>query len=155
MVIFVTINAKKRPKPTTTTCRGPPEWQPWGGRTPLNAKYIAKEATSLFKECGYNSFKFVKIDQMHKRKIDRAWRYRVRYSAKRCEEKQISKPCKRGRKKKNCKPEVEIKFVQCHRFEKKFQAIFKDDIHNSRLRLNVTNLENGNSCALIIRYNFH
>uniref|UniRef100_A0A0K0EYW5 Uncharacterized protein n=1 Tax=Strongyloides venezuelensis TaxID=75913 RepID=A0A0K0EYW5_STRVS len=75
MVIFVTINARRKPTPTTT-CRGPPEWQEWKGRSPLNARYIAQEATKLFYQCGYNNFKFVKIYQTNKRKIDRAMRYR-------------------------------------------------------------------------------
>uniref|UniRef100_A0A0K0EYW9 Reverse transcriptase domain-containing protein n=1 Tax=Strongyloides venezuelensis TaxID=75913 RepID=A0A0K0EYW9_STRVS len=145
MVIFVTINARRKPTPTTT-CRGPPAWQDWKGRSPLNANLIAKEATKLFYQCGYYNFKFIRVYQKQKRFIDHAMRYRVRYIAKKCQESKVTKPSRRGRKHRE---DIEIKLVHCERFEKKFQAIFKDDLkHRDRLRLNVTNLENGNSCAL-------
>uniref|UniRef100_A0A0K0FZH7 Uncharacterized protein n=1 Tax=Strongyloides venezuelensis TaxID=75913 RepID=A0A0K0FZH7_STRVS len=150
MVIFVTINAKKKATPTTT-CRGPPAWQDWKGRSPLNANFIAREATRLFYQCGYYNFKFIRVYQKQKRRIDNIMRYRVRYYAKKCQESKVNKPRGKGRKRRE---DIEIKLVHCERFEKRFQAIFKNDVHRDRLRLNVTNLENGNSCALVINYNY-
>uniref|UniRef100_A0A0K0G672 Transposase n=1 Tax=Strongyloides venezuelensis TaxID=75913 RepID=A0A0K0G672_STRVS len=146
----MTINAKKRPK--TTIPPGPPKWNSWNGKSPLNAQFIAKEATRLFYQCGYYNFKFIKVYQKEKRLIDKAWRYRVRYIAKKCQESKVKKHRRNGKKHRD---DIEIKLVHCERFEKKFQAIFKDDLkHRDRLRLNVTNLENGNSCALVIKYNY-
>uniref|UniRef100_A0A0K0FBL6 Cystatin domain-containing protein n=1 Tax=Strongyloides venezuelensis TaxID=75913 RepID=A0A0K0FBL6_STRVS len=152
MVIFVTINARKRPCRTTPrrTTPDPKEWHSWDGKYPLDAIYIAKEATRLFKKCGYNNFKFLKVTKMEKRILLGTWRYKVDYNAQRCEVIQKPKPCKN---KKKYEPDIEIKFEKCQKGYKKFQAIFRDNIIHSSLRLNVTNLENSNSCALVIKYN--
>uniref|UniRef100_A0A0K0FZJ8 Uncharacterized protein n=1 Tax=Strongyloides venezuelensis TaxID=75913 RepID=A0A0K0FZJ8_STRVS len=147
MVIFMTINAKKRPSRTTT--RDPKKWIYWGGKKPLNAEYIAKQATKLFFKCGYNSFKFLKVKKTEKRRLLGTMRYRVQYLAQRCEEEKVSKP---GKKNKKRKPQIEIKFKKCYKDKKMFQAIFRDNVIHNSLRLNVTNLENGNSCALVIKY---
>uniref|UniRef100_A0A0K0FZK0 Peptidase M12A domain-containing protein n=1 Tax=Strongyloides venezuelensis TaxID=75913 RepID=A0A0K0FZK0_STRVS len=159
MVIFVTINARKRPCRTTprrTTTRDPREWVNWGGKYPLNAQFIAKEATKLFYECGYHNFKFIEVYQKQKRLIEKSWRYRVRYLAKKCNKSIVIKTCiKKGKNKKGCHKENQIKLVDCYNAAILFQAVFKDDVHNNRLRLNVTNLENSNSCALVIKYDFH
>uniref|UniRef100_A0A0K0EYW8 Cystatin domain-containing protein n=1 Tax=Strongyloides venezuelensis TaxID=75913 RepID=A0A0K0EYW8_STRVS len=156
IVIFVTINAKKCSLPfSARRLSGPPEWEPWNGRRPLNAKFIAKEATKLFFECGYHNFKFIEVYQKQKRCIEPAMRYRVRYYAKKCNKSIVIKTCKKKKRNKKCKKVEEIRLVDCYHKVKQFQAIFKDDVHNDRLRLNVTNLENGNSCALVIKYNIH
>uniref|UniRef100_A0A0K0FZK1 Cystatin domain-containing protein n=1 Tax=Strongyloides venezuelensis TaxID=75913 RepID=A0A0K0FZK1_STRVS len=163
MVLFVTINAGKKKKerttPTTrrtktrrTTTRDPKKWIKWGGKNPLNAEYIAKQATKLFFKCGYNNFKFLKVTKTEKRILLGTWRYKVVYNAQRCEVVQKPKPGKNRKKSKKHKPEVEIKFEKCQRGHKVFQAIFRDNVIHSSLRLNVTNIENGNSCALVIKY---
>uniref|UniRef100_A0A0N5BQM7 Cystatin domain-containing protein n=1 Tax=Strongyloides papillosus TaxID=174720 RepID=A0A0N5BQM7_STREA len=162
IAIFVTIRAK-----FVGVARGPApspfrqdDWHPWEGKKPFNAEIIAKEATKLYYKCGYKSFKFKfeHVDATAKRKIDRSWRYRVKYSAKRCKASEVTKPCKKdkkGKKSKKCKKEKEIKLTECKSRCDKFQAIFKDDIKRGNLRLNVTRLDNGNSCSLIIKYRRH
>uniref|UniRef100_A0A0K0FZJ7 Uncharacterized protein n=1 Tax=Strongyloides venezuelensis TaxID=75913 RepID=A0A0K0FZJ7_STRVS len=149
----MTLNAKKRPKPPTTTLPGPPEWRHWDGKSPLKARFIAQEATRLFKKCGYNNFKFSKVIDTEQREIFGTKRYKVVYIAQRCDIAQKPKPCKKGKKK--SKQEVDIKFLKCYSDYRLFQAIFRNNIIHSSLRLNVTNLQNDNSCALVIKYNPH
>uniref|UniRef100_A0A0K0FZJ9 Cystatin domain-containing protein n=1 Tax=Strongyloides venezuelensis TaxID=75913 RepID=A0A0K0FZJ9_STRVS len=152
----MTIDGKKRNTPRTTSPPGPPKWRPWGGRHPLNARHIAIEATKLFLQCGYHNFKFLYVYEKQKRYIAPAMRYRVKYFAQKCNKSIVIKTCiKKGKNKKGCHKETQIKLVDCYDAAIPFQAVFKDDVCNDRLRLNVTNLENGNSCALIIRYDYH
>uniref|UniRef100_A0A0K0FZJ6 Uncharacterized protein n=1 Tax=Strongyloides venezuelensis TaxID=75913 RepID=A0A0K0FZJ6_STRVS len=155
----MTIDAKKRPSPATarrTTTRDPLRWRYWNGKEPLNAKHIAKEATYLFYQCGYHHFKFIKVCKTEKREINGFWRYRVKFTAKKCKKsKEVdtckkSKKSKKGKKSKKCK--TQIKYYNCYEKRIQFEAIFRDNVVHNSLRLNVTNTENNNSCALVIKY---
>uniref|UniRef100_A0A0K0FZJ5 Lipocalin n=1 Tax=Strongyloides venezuelensis TaxID=75913 RepID=A0A0K0FZJ5_STRVS len=156
----MTIDGKKQSKPRTTT-PGTPRWRPWNGKEPLDAKHIAKAATRLFYKCGYDNFKFKKVYKTEKREINGFWRYRVKFTAKKCKKSKEVDTCKKGRKDKKgrkgkkgkkCEKEKKIILYDCYKNSKEFEAIFRDNVVHDSLRLNVTNIENGNSCTLVIKY---
>uniref|UniRef100_A0A0N5C054 Secreted protein n=1 Tax=Strongyloides papillosus TaxID=174720 RepID=A0A0N5C054_STREA len=152
IAIFVTISARKsdsRPAPLPPS---PPEWKYWDGKKPLNAKLIATDAAMLWYECGHKYFKFVKLGSTEKRKIDGIPRFRVKYYAKKCKSGKPEKRCRNGK----CVKTGRIIVSKCKGKNELFQAIFKNEVINDKLRLNVTKLDSkGRSCAIIIKYHYH
>uniref|UniRef100_A0A0K0FZI0 Salivary lipocalin n=1 Tax=Strongyloides venezuelensis TaxID=75913 RepID=A0A0K0FZI0_STRVS len=121
VVIFVTVNGKKRPKTpttrttTTTTAPSPPKWQKWNGTKPFKAEDIARNGTKIYNAQVHTNYTFDGIISNQTRNINGIDRYRVRFNVKSCTVQS------KGSKK---KPVVSYK---CERISIKLQAVLKDN----------------------------
>uniref|UniRef100_A0A0K0G4D4 Cystatin domain-containing protein n=1 Tax=Strongyloides venezuelensis TaxID=75913 RepID=A0A0K0G4D4_STRVS len=141
IITFVTINAKRKPKPSkkTTPPPSPPKWKNWNGTQPYSAKEIVKNATKLYYNKTGIYYNVTEIFLNQTRIINGTKRYRVKYIAVQCILDKEKESQKSGRKKKSPKK----KKPQCSEtvlMETPLQAVLRDDTQQNQLVLNVTNL---------------